>query len=229
MDSPPRRAAAGRLPDRIYWRRRAVVLVALVIVVAIIWAIVAAVRGRSTTATPATTTTSEAVSPSPTPSATDRPTAAPTTATPATTSAAASKSLVAPSSAAPPAECVGNLLSLAVTGPRTVPATAKADLEVTVTNSSQTACVLVFDARLVLKIVSGTDEVWSTADCAQWGPTGSQTVQPGAAITWKPTWDRHRSQKECKVVTTTLKDGTYVANAMYTGAATAQWVMYLTA
>jgi hypothetical protein len=35
MDSRPGRAAAGRLPDQIYWRRRGVVLVALVVVIAI--------------------------------------------------------------------------------------------------------------------------------------------------------------------------------------------------
>jgi hypothetical protein len=109
-----------------------------------------------------------------------------------------------------------------------VAATAKADLQVTLTNTGQDACVLVFDARFVLRVVSGSDEVWSTADCAAWMATGSQTVQPGAAATWKTTWDRHRSQKECKVVPTALKAGTYVANAMYTGAAPAIWPMTLT-
>jgi hypothetical protein len=110
-----------------------------------------------------------------------------------------------------------------------VAATAKADLEVTLTNTGGVACVIVFDTRFVLRVVSGIDEVWSTADCAAWMATGTQTVQPGAAVGWKTTWDRHRSQKECKVVPTALKAGTYVANAMYTGAVPAQWPMNLTA
>jgi hypothetical protein len=108
-------------------------------------------------------------------------------------------------------------------------ASAKADLAVTVTNTGQAPCVVVFDSRFVLRVVSGSDEIWSTADCAAWGATGSQTVQPGATASWKTSWDRHRSQKECKVVPTTLKAGTYVANAMYTGAAPANWPMNLTA
>ena len=222
MDSRPRRAAPGRLPDRVYyWRRRAVVLVALVVVLAIIVAIASAIRSRSITASPATTTSAQVIRTS------AIPTAAPTT-TPSA-SAPLSATSAAPTSAAAPTECVANLLSLAVTGPRTVAATAKADLEVTLTNTGQVACVIVFDTRFVLRVVSGIDEVWSTADCAAWMATGSQTVQPGAAVTWKTTWDRHRSQKECKVVPTALKAGTYVANAMYTGAVPAQWPMNLTA
>jgi hypothetical protein len=123
---------------------------------------------------------------------------------------------------------VTNLVSLGVTGPRTVPAAAKADLEVTLTNTGQVPCVIVFDTRFVFRVVSGSDEIWSTADCAAWMATGAQTLQPGAAVMWKTTWDRHRSQKECKVVPTALKAGTYVANAMYTGAVPAQWPMNLT-
>lgn len=222
MDSRPRRAAPGRLPHRIYyWRRRAIVLIALVVVLAIIVAIVSAVRARSTTASPATTTSAQVIETSAIPTATP-PTTPSASAPPSATSAA-------PTSAAAPTECVANLLSLAVTGPRTMAATAKADLAVTLTNTGQVACVIVFDTRFVLRVVSGIDEVWSTADCAAWMATGSQTVQPGAAVTWKTTWDRHRSQKQCKVVPTPLKAGTYVANAMYTGAVPAQWPMNLTA
>ncbi len=58
--------------------------------------------------------------------------------------------------------------------------------------------------------------------------SGTQTVLPGGNVGWKTTWDRHRSQKECKIVPTALKAGTYVANAMYTGAVPAQWPMTLT-
>jgi len=227
MDSRPRRAAPGRLPDRIYWRRRAVVLVALVLVIAVIAAIASAIRGRSTTATPATTPSVQVTEPSVTPTPTDTPSASQSPSLSA--SASASPTVTAAPSSTAPTECVPNLLSLAVTGPRTVAASAKADLEVTLTNTGQVACVIVFDTRFVLRVVSGTDEVWSTADCAAWRATGTQTVQPGAVVAWKTTWDRHRSQKECKVVPTALKAGTYVANAMYTGAVPAIWSMNLTA
>jgi len=121
------------------------------------------------------------------------------------------------------------VLALTVDGPGTVKPGATAQLTVTVTNSGQDTCTFTFDSRFTLRIVSGTDEIWSTANCGQWAPTGSHSLAPAAAVTWQTTWDRHRSQATCKVVAATLKTGTYVANALYTGASTAQLVMQLTA
>ncbi len=224
MDSRPRRAVPGQLPDRVYWVRRGLVLVAVVVVIAIIAGIVSAIHGATRTATPTTSTPPPVVqsSESPSYSSTDQPTTVASS-----SSATPSVSATTSATATTPIECVPNLLVLAVTGPRSVPTTAKADLQVTLTNSGSVACVLVLDTRFVLRVVSGIDEIWSTADCAAWRATGTQTLQPGAAATFKTTWDRHRSQKECKVVPTTLKSGTYVADASYVGAPTAQWPMTL--
>lgn len=226
MDPRPRRAVPGQLPDRVYWIRRGLVLVALIVVIAVIAGIISAIRGATKTAAPATSTppaVSE-TSPSPSYSATDQPT---TVASSSSASPSVSAATSTSATATTPVECIPNLLSLAVSGPRSVPTTAKADLQVTITNSGSVACVFVFDTRFVLRVVSGSDEIWSTADCAAWRATGTQTLQPGAAATFKTTWDRHRSQKECKVVPTTLKSGTYVADASYVGAPTAQWPMTL--
>ncbi len=235
MEPDHRRATPRRLPERVYWIRRAFVLVCLAIIIALVVWLGSLIGGGHTTASPAkspgllpTVSTipsapdsleatalrapgSTTPDPSTTPTATDQPTTATAT------------------SAPPPAACDPSLLSLSITGPGLIKAGATAQFTVTVTNSGSTACIFTFDSRFTLKIVSGTDEIWSTADCAQWAPTGSKTLAAGAPATWQTTWDRHRSQATCKVVPTVLGSGTYVANAMYTGASTAQLIMLLTA
>ncbi|HET7723619.1 MAG TPA: hypothetical protein VFK68_03195, partial [Propionibacteriaceae bacterium] len=130
---------------------------------------------------------------------------------------------------APPAECDPGILTLSVSGPGSLKAASTGQFTVTVTNSGLDACTFTFDSRFTMTIVSGTDQIWSTSDCAQWAPTGSQQLAVNAAATWQTTWDRHRSEAGCKVVPTTLRPGTYVVNALYTGAATAQQVVLLTA
>jgi len=231
-----RRYAPRRLPERVYWFRRAIVLVGLALVIALMMWLVSLIGGGPKTATPSTTKTG-AHADSGTPSAPDSLEAtglpAPAETTPASSATPAATDQPTTSSpqatAPPPAECDPSVLSLSITGPGQVKAGATAAFTVTVTNSSDSGCSFTFDTRVALKIVSGTDEIWSTADCAQWGPSGTQALGPGAAATWQTTWDRHRSQATCKVVPTALKAGTYVADVMYAGASTAQLVMLLTA
>lgn len=237
MDTRPGGAVPGRLPNRVYWARRALVLVVLLLIVAVVWWLVAAVSGSPRTASPAlvsstsATASTDTPSDSPTPMDTDTPTtgATPPAASTPTTAATSTPPAASATTPAAPIECAANLLSLSVTGPNTVAASATAEIQVSITNTGQSPCIVTFDNRFTLRIVSGTDEVWSTGDCPAWMASGSQTLTPGAAATWKTTWDRHRSQKECKVVPTTLKSGTYVANAMYTGSTPANWVLLLTA
>jgi hypothetical protein len=228
MEPGVRRAAPGRLPERVYWFRRAIVLIGLALVIALLMWFVSLLGGGPKTAAPSKNPAvpAQTRTPSPpdsleatalpAPQTTPGPTDQPTTSTSQTTD-----------SSVP--ECDPALMTLSVTGPGQVKAGATAALTVTVTNSGTAACTFTFDTRFTMKIVSGTDEVWSTADCAQWAPTGTQSLALGAAATWQTTWDRHRSQATCKVVPTTLKAGTYVVEAMYTGAAPAQLVMLLTA
>jgi len=231
MEPGFRRAAPGRLPERVYWFRRAFVLVGLTLVIALLMWFVSLLGGGPRTAAPSITRTS-APADSGTPSApdslqaTELPAPAGTTPAPSATD----QPTTAPQTTAPPAaQCDPGLLSVSITGPGQVKVGATAAITVTVTNSDSTACSLTFDNRFTLKIVSGADEIWSTTDCAQWAPSGTQTLAPGAAATWQTTWDRHRSQAGCKLVPTALKAGTYVANALYAGAGSAQLVMLLTA
>jgi hypothetical protein len=225
-----RRAAPGRLPERVYWFRRAFVLIGLALVIALLMWLVSLLGGGPKTAAPSITRTT-APADSGTPSAPDSLQA---TGLPAPAETPSATATVQPTTALqttgpPAAQCDPGLLSLSITGPGQVKVGATAAITVTVTNSDSTTCSFTFDNRFTLKIVSGADEIWSTADCAQWAPSGTQTLAPGAAATWQATWDRHRSQATCKLVPTALKAGTYVANALYAGAGSAQLVMLLTA
>lgn len=203
-------------------------LVGLAVVIALLMWLVSLLGGPKTAAPPVTTpppATTRTPSPPDSLQATALP--APASTPPAT----ATDQPTAPSASTTPAAlaCDPAVLTLDVTGPGAVKAGATAQLTVTVTNAGSEACTFTFDAQFGFRIVSGTDEIWSIADCGQWAPTGSHTLAPGAAATWQTTWDRHRSQASCKVVPTTLKPGTYVATASYTGASSAQLVMLLTA
>lgn len=229
MEPEPRRVAPRRLPRRVYWFRRGVVLAGVALVVAlIVWL-------SSLTGSPKTAGTS--VKPPLAPASTG-PSAAPTDSTEATalpgqesSSPSTSSAQGTPATASAPAlaDCDPGILTLSVSGPGVLKAGATGQFTVTVTNSGLDACIFAFDSRFTMTIVSGTDQIWSTADCAQWAPTGSQQLAVGATATWQTTWERHRSEPGCKVVTTTLRAGTYVVNALYQGAATAQQVVLLTA
>jgi hypothetical protein len=230
MEPEPRRVSPDRLPERVYWFRRALVLVGLALVIAlIVWL-------SSLPGTPRSGTTVKpplAPSSSTAPSALDstQATALPGPLTPAvpTTSASPTPPAAAPASPAA-AECDPGILTLSISGPGAVKVGATGQFTVTVTNSGLAACTFTFDSRFTFTIVSGTDQIWSTADCTAWAPTGgSQELAIGASATWQTTWDRHRSQAGCKVVPTPLGPGTYVANAQYSGAPTAQRVVLLTA
>ncbi|HSN11303.1 MAG TPA: hypothetical protein VLS51_04265 [Propionibacteriaceae bacterium] len=227
MEPQRGRVEPGRLPQRIYWFRRGVVLVAVALVIGLIVWLSSLTSSPKTSGTP--------VKPPLAPASTE-PSAAPTDSTEATAlpgqgtaSLASSVQGTPTASSAPPADCDPGVLTLAVSAPGSLKAGATAQLTVTVTNSGLDPCTFTFDSQFTMTIVSGTDQIWTTADCAQWAPSGSQQLAVGATATWQTTWDRHRSEAGCKLVQTTLRPGTYVVNAMYTGAATAQQVVLLTA
>jgi hypothetical protein len=232
MEPDVRRGAPGRLPERVYWFRRAIVVVGLALVISLVMWLVS-LLGPPKTATPVAgrVTPTATVAPSPPDSMQATALPAPATSPAATTTPSATdQPTTAPASTAPaPDACDPGVLTLSISGPGVVKVGATEQFTVNVTNSGSVACTFTFDATFLLKIVSGTDEIWSTADCAQWSPTGSQALAAGATATWQPTWDRHRSQATCKVVPTTLKAGTYVATVSYPGASSAQVVFLLSA
>ena len=94
----------------------------------------------------------------------------------------------------------------------------------TVTNGASTACTIGWEPTTAeLRIHSGTDRIWSTKDCPAWFTTvAPQVVQPGKAMSAKVDWQGRRSYPGCKLASTDIRPGTYVATAEVQGTAAAQ-------
>ena len=80
---------------------------------------------------------------------------------------------------------------------------------------------------MTLKIYSGTDRIWTSADCTSWVPSGVQNLGSGKGYTFTEEWPTLRSASGCKLLNTYLQPGTYVATATVPGGQPAQLVISL--
>lgn len=179
----------GPLPPQVYWTRRLVVLGVILLVIIVIWALVA--RGGGGEA-PAPGTTSDP-------------------------DVAETDDADAPSDGA--STCGEADLELAVaTEQRAHPAGVQPVLEVTVTNVSESSCVVDLAATQVL-ITSGSDRIWSSADCPADDAAEQVVLLPaGASETWTTTWQRVRSDEQCRDGLPEPRPGTYRAEVSLVGA-----------
>lgn len=102
-----------------------------------------------------------------------------------------------PSTAAPVAACTADDLKPTVTSKRhDVKIGAKVGFDVSYTNSSNQPCTFsVSPDSYQLTIYSGSDRIWSTADCAKLVHTAKVTLKAGHAVAWSITWNGKRSQQ----------------------------------
>ncbi len=207
---------AEHVPVTVFWQRRAVVgLVLLALILGLTIAITSwrnrvAVADSGSVAT--TRETANPASSSSDPSA-SAPTAAPSTEAPP---------------AAPAISCDVAQLVVRLSGPERVKAGTEAGLVTTFTNVGHEACTLPLNSStFMLKVTSGTDEIWKSTDCVGWGPDSATALAAGQTLEWTTSWNRHRSNK-CQVVSGDLRPGTYVATATWRNGPTARHVMILT-
>ena len=181
---------AGSLPARVYWVRRVVVLVAVVAVVLVAVWVVPFVAGKVGDLF----------------SGAKGAASAPTT----TTSAAA----VGPQPCA--AEALG--LTLAADG-ASYPASALPTLTVTLVNNGLASCVVdAGDAQREIVIMSGTDRIWSSRDCAAGTAlTRELLLARGAPDTTTVQWQRKRSAAGCPAGQPAALKGTYSATLTLAG------------
>lgn len=186
----------GSRPPNVYWRRRVVALVLLVLVVALlVWgirALMGAMSGDST-ATPSATATAEAPT-----------TAATATATGTETAAGDS-----------PAACADDAVKVSATSSAREAAVADPlDVGMTIENVGDTPCQLdAGSANLEIKITSGSDQVWSSDDCQAEGENRMTTVNPGDTLESSVPWNGVRSAQGCPTGLNDLKPGTYQVRA----------------
>ncbi|WP_424536734.1 hypothetical protein ACOZ38_43935 [Sphaerisporangium viridialbum] len=84
----------------------------------------------------------------------------------------------------------------------------------TVVNIGRLDCTVDVGPRAVeVRITSGSDRVWSTADCVSGDGSDMRRLRRGVPHVRMVDWDRHRSAPDCRSARPKAHDGTYVATA----------------
>jgi hypothetical protein len=175
----------GSQPSRVYWRRRAVVIGALVLVLVVI--VLIAVRpgaGSEASPAPTPTTSSPVAADAPHSSADATPAATPTaTPTPVATSTANGT-------------CTASQITLKpVTDRTTYTSLQQPQISMSITNNSATTCTMdLGSSQQVLTITSGPETYWTSKDCQVNGTHQNVKLTAGQTLTTPAiAWDRTRS------------------------------------
>ncbi|MEZ0446642.1 hypothetical protein [Cellulomonas sp. ICMP 17802] len=182
-----------RLPARVYWVRRLIVLgIPLLLVVLVVWLV--AGRGSGEDPTPAAQTTT-------TPAAT--PSTSPTTSDAGVASCAAAGLVVA---------MTPDAVSFA--------AGVSPTFTVSITNTGTDPCLVdAGEAQREIVITSGDDRVWSNRDCIVPGTEARTLLLPGGGNDTTPfAWNRVRSAEGCPTGLPAPGAGTYSAQLTLAGA-----------
>ena len=189
-----------RLPARVYWVRRAVVLgIPLLVVLLVVWLV--AGRGNGDDPTPAAQTTASS------PAAEQPAEPAPST-TPSTDTAGV-------------ADCASTGLALAMTADaETFAAGVSPTFSVSITNTGTEPCLVdAGEAQREIVVTSGTDRVWSNRDCIVPGTESRTLLLPGGGNDTTPfAWNRVRSAEGCPAGLPAPGAGTYSAQLNLAGA-----------
>lgn len=136
-------------------------------------------------------------------------------------------------SSPPPAKITAcrkrDLAVTAATDAGTYPAGALPRLSAVVRNASNQPCVFrTAPAQRIWTVVSGQDQVWSSADCTVSGVLAKTRLRPGRTIAYALVWNRHRSAQGCPANTPEAGPGTYQLHVSVNGVAAATVVFHLT-
>lgn len=130
----------------------------------------------------------------------------------------------APTTAAPSggAGCVAASLQVTLTASaQTYAASEMPSFTLTAVNTGRTACTLTMsDASRQLVITSGSDRIWSSADCPATAPPATPLLllAAGDKGTAAIGWDRARSAQGCPAGLAAPRSGTYKAAGSLLGA-----------
>lgn len=189
-----------RLPARVYWVRRFVVLglPLLLVVLLVVW-----LTGRGGEATPAAATSP---SPSPSEAAADGAGGEPATEQ-------------EPEGGVPP--CAPAQLALAITpGAESFPEGVDPTFTVSITNSGDEPCLVdADDASREIVVTSGSDRIWSSRDCLPAEVEELTLLLAAGQEDERPlTWPRERSAEGCPADLPEPGEGTYSATVALGGA-----------
>lgn len=200
--SGTRPATGPARPSRAVYRRRRLVvtLLALLVVAGLVWAgivVVAALAGdKDATASEPFET-------------------APTSAAQPSASEAAQEAEAEPSPKAEDGMCPPAAVTVAAsTDAEAYPAGANPNLTLTVTNTGAEPCrINVGTTQMEFVVTSGSDRIFSSADCQDGAQDLVKEFEPGAEERANFTWERLRSAPGCTAVSSNPNPGWYVFTA----------------
>jgi hypothetical protein len=194
----------GNLAPSVYWRRRVLILAALVLAAVSVYAVL---RGGGGSSEPA--------------AAHSPPTTSATLTTPSTLSSTAAATTPAQtrSSAGPPKPCTAAHLKIAAaTDAKSYPVGAKPKVAIVVTNVGPTPCVAdLADKQIELRVFAGSARVWGSHDCAVAPGTSPATLPVGMPIKRDIEWSGLSSLPGCTGVRQRVPAGTYTLLATLAG------------
>jgi hypothetical protein len=201
----------GRLPARVYWFRRSLVLLTAF---ALVFAI-GRMLGGSGGPAPVERATVTATTPSATPT---RGIAGPVPLQPATTGQPAPRQ---PSAtpvvlAAPTGPCALDEITVTPTVP-TATALSRVDLVLELTGVKPACTFSVSHRTVVAKVTSGKDRIWSSQDCPRSIKPASVVVRSGEPAKVVVTWNGRRSDESCSRSTAWALPGYYHVTAAVIG------------
>jgi hypothetical protein len=127
-----------------------------------------------------------------------------------------------------PVDCTADDLRPTLTGKQLLASNRPATFQLSLINGSDQTCVArVTRKNFELKIYSGSDRIWSTADCRSAINPITRKLGSEHAVAWSLTWDGRRSKSNCKSAPDAPGPGTYVATAQLEGAEPVQLRMRL--
>ncbi|WP_206068564.1 hypothetical protein [Nonomuraea composti] len=208
----------------IYWRRRMSVLVAVLVVVAVVaWACSSGGSGpersssaqSSPSASPgAGASTGAQTAPAVDPLLAGLRTLAMGTASPSPTPTPKASPSERPRRPGEPCEEKDLVLSLQGGKEPIYAGTARPTFLVTLVNTGSVMCTADVGPRAMeIRITSGADRIWSTADCVSGEGTEIKELQRGVPYVRSLEWDRRRSSSDCRSTPPVALPGTYVAVA----------------
>jgi hypothetical protein len=220
-----------------YWARRGLVLGAtMVLAVAVLLIISGANLDSAVHANPSPSTAGFAMpssaSPSPMPTAMRTPSAV----NPSVPTSSAGLELKATTRTASrnktheggPVDCPAEQLRPTLTGKRRLALKRSTTFHLSLINGSDQTCIArVTRKNFELKIHSGNDRIWSTADCRSIIKPISHELGSEHAIAWSLSWDGKRSKSGCRSAREALRPGTYLVTAQLQGAEPVQLRMLL--
>lgn len=192
----------GPLPPRVYWVRRLVVAIAVVLALLLLtWAWGALTGGDNEGGSGTTPGSTQSSSPLVSPSVT----ASPTQSESPSPSASPSKSATGTQ------ECPASSIEVAATPNKTsYPAGEDPRFTVKVTNTSKKACKRdVGQKAMEVQVNQGKTLIWSSDHCAPGGEAKVVTLDPGKSYTTSVVWSRTLSKEGCPDNQPDAPAGTY--------------------